>query len=135
MELPYVFHMYNGINIYKINDGLNPTFLWASKAPLHKEVEMAFSTHPEPVRIPDTEALSPMAFNSSVRAAGRAVRRFAHAFSESCRRIRAYNELANLSPDAFRQPERRRQVIEKIINGRQRAAGSANPPQHRSIRP
>jgi uncharacterized protein YjiS (DUF1127 family) len=79
---------------------------------------MASPTHTGPVRIHDTETAAPKAFSRSIHAAGRAVRRFADAFSESCRRIRAYNELANLSPRALQDIGGRRDELDRVIAGK-----------------
>jgi uncharacterized protein YjiS (DUF1127 family) len=78
---------------------------------------MASPTHTGPVRIHDTETAAPKAFSRSIHAAGRAVRRFADAFSESCRRIRAYNELANLKPQTLHDIGRRPDELMRIIDG------------------
>ncbi|MGE0651363.1 MAG: DUF1127 domain-containing protein [Alphaproteobacteria bacterium] len=78
---------------------------------------MAPYTHPAPVRSYDTEASGPTALSRTIRSAGRAIRRFADAFSGSCRRIRAYNELANLSPQALQDIGYRRDELDRVIAG------------------
>jgi uncharacterized protein YjiS (DUF1127 family) len=84
---------------------------------LETEDEMAPYTHLAPVRAHDTGAAAPKALCRSLRAAGHAVRRFADAFSESCHRVRAYNELANLSPRALQDIGRRRDELDRVIAG------------------
>jgi hypothetical protein len=109
--------MYNAINIYWINVGLYPTFPSAPKAPLEREDEMATRTRTGPARNYDARAAARRGLGQQVRAAGRALLGFADAFSGSCRRVRAYNELANLKPQTLHDIGRRPDELMRIIDG------------------
>jgi uncharacterized protein YjiS (DUF1127 family) len=90
---------------------------------------MALSTHTGPVPAHDAGAAAPKTFSRSARAAARAVRRFADAFSESCHRIRAYNELANLKPQALQDIGRRHDELDRVIAGEVPRFGGHEPPE------
>jgi uncharacterized protein YjiS (DUF1127 family) len=78
---------------------------------------MATQTRTGPVRNHDAGAAAPNAFSRHARAAGRAIRALVDAFSDYCRRVRAYNDLTNLNPQTLHDIGRRPDELARIING------------------
>jgi uncharacterized protein YjiS (DUF1127 family) len=109
--------MYIAIDIYWINVGRNPTFPPAPNAPLETEETMATRAHTDPAPTHDAGAAAQRGLGQQVRAAGRTLLGFADAFSGYCHRVRAYNELANLTPQTLHDIGRRRDELDRVLAG------------------
>jgi len=78
---------------------------------------MATPTRTGPAPTHDAGAAAQRGLGQQVRAAGRALLGLADAFSGYCHRVRAYNELANLSPRALQDIGRRRDELDRVLAG------------------